>query len=98
MERAYADFLRRHKLDQTAAFFGTRAKQNLRCRRIYCAPTDSVYVLLAILGKRLGSNTPRHTILASMAFEAVQVYDALPRQEADARPQPGVLQLALLAG
>ena len=61
----------------------------------------SVYVLVAILRKRLGIDTPLHTmlqILSIMPFEQVLLYDALTMQEADARPEPGAVQLPLFAG
>ena len=61
----------------------------------------SVYVLVAILRKRLGIDTPLHTmlqILSIMPFEQVLLYDALTMQEADARPEHGAVQLPLFAG
>ena len=61
----------------------------------------SVYVLVAILRKRLGIDTPLHTmlqILSIMPFEQVLLYDALTMQEADAKPEDGALQLPLFAG
>ena len=61
----------------------------------------SVYVLVAILRKRLGIDTPLHTmlqILSIMPFEQVLLYDPLTMQEADARPEPGAVQLPLFAG
>lgn len=61
----------------------------------------SVYVLVAILRKRLGIDTPLHTmlqILSIMPFEQVLLYDALTMQEADAGPEYGAVQLPLFAG
>lgn len=61
----------------------------------------SVYVLVAILRKRLGIDTPLHTmlqILSIMPFEQVLLYDALTMQEADAKPEDGAVQLPLFAG
>ena len=40
MDRGYLDFARWHRLHTAAAFFVTRAKQNLRCRRRYSRPVD----------------------------------------------------------
>ena len=40
MDRAYVDFARLHKLQMAGGFFVTRAKSNLRCRRIYSMPVD----------------------------------------------------------
>ncbi len=60
----------------------------------------SVYVLVAILRKRLGIDTPLHTmlqILSIMPFEQVQLYDALTAEEPDAGPEHGAVQLPLFA-
>ncbi len=40
MDRAYIDFQRLYALDQAGAFFVTRAKKNIRYRRLYSTPTD----------------------------------------------------------
>ena len=40
MDRGYMDFKRLYRLHQAGAFFVTRAKNNLRARRVYSAPTD----------------------------------------------------------
>jgi hypothetical protein len=40
MDRGYIDFKRLYRLHQSGAFFVTRAKDNLRARRVYSAPTD----------------------------------------------------------
>jgi len=40
IDRAYMDFARLHKLHQASAFFVTRAKGNLKCRRLYSRPVD----------------------------------------------------------
>jgi Domain of unknown function (DUF4372)/Transposase DDE domain len=40
MDRGYLDFNRLHCLSQVGAFFVTRAKSNLRCRRVYSHPVD----------------------------------------------------------
>ena len=40
MDRGYMDFQRLFRLHQAGAFFVTRAKNNLRARRVYSAPTD----------------------------------------------------------
>ena len=60
----------------------------------------SVYVLVAILRKRLAIDTPLHTmlqILSVMPFEQVQLYEALTMHEADPGPQAGAAQLPLFA-
>ena len=40
MDRAYVDFERLYALDQTGAFFVTRAKSHMDARGLYSAPTD----------------------------------------------------------
>ncbi|MGA0100457.1 MAG: IS4 family transposase [Burkholderiaceae bacterium] len=40
MHRGYMDFKRLYRLHQSGAFFVTRAKDNLRARRVYSARTD----------------------------------------------------------
>ena len=40
MDRGYIDFARLHGLHQARAMFVTRAKSNMRSRRVYSAPTD----------------------------------------------------------
>ena len=40
MDRGYLDFTRLYKMHQAGAFFVTRAKSNLRFRRIYSAPVN----------------------------------------------------------
>jgi hypothetical protein len=40
MERGYLDFERLYVLHQAGAFFVTRAKSNLKCRRLYSHPVD----------------------------------------------------------
>ena len=40
MDRGYLDFQRLHVLHREGAFFVTRAKSNLRCKRIYSSPVD----------------------------------------------------------
>ena len=60
----------------------------------------SVYVLVAILRKRLAIDTPLHTmlqILSVMPFEQVQLYEALTMHEADPGPQADAAQLPLFA-
>ena len=60
----------------------------------------SVYVLVAILRKRLGIDTPLHTmlqILSIMPFDQVPLYDALTTEEGNAGPEDGAVQLPLFA-
>lgn len=40
MDRGYLDFTRLYTLSQAAAFFVTRGKSNLKCRRVYSHPVD----------------------------------------------------------
>jgi len=40
MDRGYLDFSKLHSLSQAMAFFVTRAKSNLKCRRLYSHPVD----------------------------------------------------------
>jgi hypothetical protein len=40
MDRGYLDYARFHCLSQATAFLVTRAKSNLRCRRVYSHPAD----------------------------------------------------------
>ena len=40
MDRGYIDFKRLYKLHQALAFFVTRAKSNIKCRRLYSRPVD----------------------------------------------------------
>lgn len=40
MDRGYLDYARFHCLSQAPAFFVTRAKSNLKCRRVYSHPVD----------------------------------------------------------
>lgn len=40
MDRGYLDFARLYTLSQSAAFFVTRGKSNLKCRRVYSHPVD----------------------------------------------------------
>ena len=40
MDRGYIDFKRLYKMHQLLAFFVTRAKSNIKCRRLYSRPVD----------------------------------------------------------
>ncbi len=40
MDRGYLDFTRLYSISQACAFFVTRGKSNLKCRRIYSQPVD----------------------------------------------------------
>lgn len=40
MDRGYLDYTRLYSLSQSAAFFITRAKSNLKCRRVYSHPVE----------------------------------------------------------
>lgn len=47
MDRSYIDFQRLYTLHQAGAFFVTRAKKNIRCRRLYSTPTDRTSGVIA---------------------------------------------------
>ena len=47
MDRAYVDFQSLHALHQAGAFFVTRAKKNFRARRLYSAPTNRAFGVIA---------------------------------------------------
>ena len=47
MDRAYVDFQRLHALHQAGAFFVTRTKKNFRARRLYSAPTNRAFGVIA---------------------------------------------------
>jgi len=40
MDRGYVDFARLHRIEQSSAFFVTRAKSNFQCQRLYSRPVD----------------------------------------------------------
>jgi hypothetical protein len=40
MDRGYLDFTRLYSISQACAFFVTRGKSNLKCRRVYSQPVD----------------------------------------------------------
>ncbi len=40
MDRGYVDFARLHRIEESSAFFVTRAKTNFQCRRLYSHPVD----------------------------------------------------------
>ena len=59
----------------------------------------SVYVLVAIIRKRLGIETPLYTmlqILSVMAFEQVPLQEALTAKDYHLEPEPPAKQLLLL--
>jgi hypothetical protein len=47
MDRAYMDFARLKKIDHAGAFFVIRAKENLRCHRLYSHPVNKVLGVMA---------------------------------------------------
>ena len=84
-------------------------KQHLRVKRFLGASENavksqlwvavSVYVLVAILRKRLGIDTPLYTmlqILSVMPFEQVPLYEALTMTDYNSAPDPSAKQLQLL--
>lgn len=68
MDRGYLDFARLYTLSQAAAFFVTRAKSNLRCRRVYSHPVDRTTGLIC-----------DQTILLSGFYQAKDYPDKLRR-------------------
>ena len=40
MDRGYVDFARLHRIEESSAFFVTRAKSNFQCRRLYSRAVD----------------------------------------------------------
>jgi transposase len=65
MDRGYIDCARLHRLHQAGAFFVTRAKSNLRARRIYSAPADKAAGVTAdqtvrLVGVRSSQDYPPH--------------------------------------
>lgn len=40
MDRGYVDFTRLHRIEESSAFFVTRAKRNFQCQRLYSRPVD----------------------------------------------------------
>lgn len=46
MDRGYLDFMRLYAITQASAFFVSRAKSNLKCRRVYSHPVDKESGLL----------------------------------------------------
>ena len=84
-------------------------KQHLRVKRFLGVSENavksqlwvavSVYVLVAILRKRLGIDTPLYTmlqILSVMPFEQVPLYEALTMKDYNSAPDPYAKQLQLL--
>ena len=95
----------------TVELFFKFVKGNLRIKRFLGTSENavksqlwiaiSVYVLVAILRKRLQIDTPLHTmlqILSIMPFEQVPLYEALTMQEPDPVAAPSAVQLPLFAG
>ena len=84
-------------------------KQHLRVKRFLGVSENavktqlwiavSVYVLVAILRKRLGIATPLYTmlqILSVMPFEQIPIYQALTMTDYSSEPDPSAKQLQLL--
>ncbi|WP_428484488.1 IS4 family transposase [Rhodopila sp.] len=65
MDRGYIDFARLHRLHQAGAFFVTRAKSNLKARRMYSATAEKAAGIvadqtIALDGVRSGQDYPTH--------------------------------------
>lgn len=84
-------------------------KQHLRVKRFLGVSENavksqlwiavSVYVLVAIIRKRLGIDTPLYTmlqILSVMPFEQVPLHEALTMEDYSSEPDPSAKQLRLL--
>ncbi len=74
MDRGYIDFARLHALHLAQAFFVTRAKSNLQCRRVYSHPVDKTTGLrcdqtIMLTGQRPGQGYP-------IQLRRVKFYDA----------------------
>src|SRR2546430_11655 len=92
MDRGYIDFERLYVFTLCSAFFVVRSKQNIVLERRYSHPVDqnavktqiwiavSVYVLVAIVRKRLGLEASLYQILQILSltlFEKVSILQAL---------------------
>jgi len=53
MDRGYLDFTRLYSISQVCAFFVTRGKSNLKCRRVYSQPVDKTTGVLCDQSVRL---------------------------------------------
>ena len=53
MDRGYVDFGRLYAMHQSGAFFVTRAKSNIKARRVYSAPVDKATGLICDQGIKL---------------------------------------------
>jgi hypothetical protein len=65
MDRGYLDFTRLYKLHQAGAFFVTRAKSNMKARRVYSAANDREHGVMcdqaiALNGYYVSQNYPQH--------------------------------------
>jgi hypothetical protein len=74
MDRAYVHFQRLFRLNQTGAFFVTRAEKKTQYRRQYSRPVDRSIGLRADQTIRLTGETTQHTYPA--ALRCVRYYDA----------------------
>jgi len=74
MDRAYVHFERLFRLNQTGAFFVTRAEKKTQYRRQYSRPVDRSIGLRADQTIRLTGETTQHTYPA--ALRCVRYYDA----------------------
>jgi hypothetical protein len=74
MDRAYVHFERLFRLNQTGAFFVTRAEKKTQYRRLYSRPVDRSIGLRADQTIRLTGVTTQHTYPATL--RCVHYYDA----------------------
>ncbi len=68
MDRGYIDFARLYQPHHSSAFFVTRAKSNLRCRRRYSRPVDKTTGLLSY-----------HVVILTGFYSAKEYPDAFRR-------------------
>lgn len=58
MDRAYTDFARLYRINQCSAFFVTRARENLRCNRVYSQSVDKANGIICDQAVTLSSFYP----------------------------------------
>ena len=112
MDRGYLDFERLYTLHQAGSFFVTRAKSNSKFRRLVSRPVDcstgfksqvwiavAVYVLVAIIRKRLDLDFSLHSMLQILSvtpFEKVPLFQLLTDMAPAETPPANPNQLILL--
>jgi len=74
MDRGYLDYTRLYSLSQSAAFFITRGKSNLKCRRVYSHPVDRSTGMICDQSVML--TVPKSAIAYPDKLRRVKYYDA----------------------